>query len=581
MIKGRKKRKEACFLRRIVVLFISIMLIFSFSIPVLGTNEATEMSVDANVQSDKSCFVKITAVLNVDFNDGKLRFPIPEDATDVFLNGTRVKPEMDRQAQYIDLSESLNNMTGTFTVKIEFTLPNVIQTGAAGTPELQLPLLYGYEYPVSSMDFTVRLPGTITAKPAFSSGYHKANIEKDLTSFVEDNTVTGSANKELKDHETLTMTLAVEEAWFPNAPLEFFESAVDDIAMVICAVLALLYWLFFLRSVPPARRSSATAPEGVTAGQLGAVMTLGKANLTLMVFSWAKLGYIQIETQKKRVLLHKRMDMGNERSAFEQKAFRKLFGKRSVINTAGAGYAAKQREVARMAPGLQSLVHPRSGNPRLFRALAALIGLFGGVSFGIAITQEAVIQSVWIFLTAALGLVCGWYMQAPIRELYLRKSHKTAVGILFTVIWLIMGFVCNQPLVTLLVMVAQWIAGFMAFYCGKRTEAGRQDYAQIMGLRHYLKTVTKEELRELQKMDPEYFHTLAPCALALGLCHSFALRFGKERIADCPYITAAPGKTHTAREWAETMSRTVYLMNLRSRLRPLEHLAKHLPGGKG
>ena len=567
-------------MRRFVVFFISVLLIFGFSISVLGANEASEMSVDANVQSDESCFVKITAVLDIDSNDGKLRFPIPADATDVFLNGTRVKPESDRQTQYVDLSESLKNMTGSFTVKIEFTLPDVIHTGAADLPELQLPLLYGYEYPVKSMDFTVRLPGSITAKPAFSSGYHKANIEKELTCSVEENTVTGSANKELKDHETLTMTLAVEEAWFPNAPLEFFESAVDDIAMVICAVLALLYWLLFLRSVPPARRSSATAPEGITAGQLGAVMTLGKADLTLMVFSWAKLGYIQIETQKKRVLLHKRMDMGNERSAFEQKAFRKLFGKRSVINTAGAGYAAKQKEIARMAPGLQSLIHPRSGNPRLFRALAALIGLFGGVSFGIAITQEAVIQSVWIFLTAALGLVCGFYMQAPIRELYLRKSHKTAVGILFTAIWLIMGFVCNQPIMTLLVMIAQWIAGFMAFYGGKRTEAGRQDYAQIMGLRYYLKTVTKEELRKLQEMDPEYFHTLAPCALALGLCHSFASRFGKDRIPDCPYMTAAPGKNHTAREWADIMSRTVYLMNLRSRLRPLEHLAKRLPGGR-
>ncbi len=439
---------------------------------------------------------------------------------------------------------------------------------------MQLPLLSGYEYPVKEMNFTVNLPGQIQAKPAFSSGYHKANIEKDLTVTVEGTSVTGTANLELKDHETLAMTLPVEQAWFPNAPLEFFESNVDDVAMVICAVLALLYWIFFLRSIPPKRRSAATAPEGITAGQLGAVMTLGKADLTLMVFTWAKLGYIQIETGKRRVLLHKRMDMGNERSAFEQKCFRMLFGKRNVVNTSAARYPSCQRAVSKMSPGLHSLVNPRSGNPRLFRALAALIALFGGVSFGIAITQEAVIQSIWIFLTASIGLFCGWYMQVPIREIFLRKSHRTVIGQLLTVIWLVMGFICGQPLIAIVVMLSQWAAGFMAFYCGRRTEAGRQDYAQIMGLRHYLKTVSKEELKTLQENDPEYFHSVAPWALALGLSHSFALRFGKDRIPECPYITAAPGKTHTAWEWSETMSRTISLMNRRGRLRPLEHLVK-------
>ncbi len=567
-------------LRRFLVIFISMIMVFGFTFIVSADNEASAIAVVATVNQDESCQVTVTAKLHIDSNDGQMVFPIPVDATEVTLNGTRIKPKVTERAQEIALSEAFQNMTGEFTVTIGYRLPDVIAINSADIPQLELPLLCGYAYPVKTLEFTVTLPGQNEAKPAFSSGYHKANIEKNLKWDREGTVITGHALQGLNDHETLTMTLAVEENWFPNAPLEFFESNVDDVAMVICGLLAFLYWIFWLRSIPPVRRSSATAPEGITAGQIGAVMTLGKADLTLMIFSWAKLGYIQIESNKRRVLLHKRMDMGNERSGFEQTCFRKLFGKQSVVNTAGARYAACQRAVAKMSPGLQSLVNPRSGNPKLFRALSALIALFAGVSFGIAITQEAVIQSVWIFLTASIGLVCGWFMQTPIQELYLRKSHRTFLGALFTLIWLAMGMICGQPLLAVLVMALQWLAGGMACFCGRRTEAGWQDYAQIMGLRHYLKTVSKDELKKMQELDPEYFFTVAPWALALGLSHSFALRFGKERIPDCPYLIAPPGKTHTAREWSDTMTRTISLMNRRRRLRPLEHWASRLVGGK-
>lgn len=579
IIKSAKKWKGGFVLRRFLVILLSLTLILGLSITVFGENEASEITVSASVNPDESCQVTVIAVLNVDTHLGSLRFPVPIEATDVTLNGSRVKTEPDRQAQYIPLSDVFQSMVGQFTVTIGYRLPDVIEKSSTNTPQLQLPLLSGYEYPIEKMNFTVTLPGEIQAKPAFSSGYHKANIEKFLTCTQNGTTLTGSATEELKDHETLTMTLAVEESWFPNAPLEFFESNVDDVAMVICGIIALLYWVFSLRSIPPARRSGAMAPEGITAGQIGAVMTLGKADLSLMVFSWAKLGYIQIESGKRKVLLHKRMDMGNERSAFEQKCFRLLFGKKTVVNTAAPRYSACQRAVSKMSPGLQSLVNPRSGNPKLFRAMAASVALFAGVSFGIAITQEAVIQSVWIFLTASVGLFCGWFMQTPIRELFLRKSYKTAVGIVFTLIWLVMGFVCGQPVLCIVVMILQWLAGGMAFFCGRRTEAGRQDYARIMGLRHYLKTVSKERLEKLQEIDPDYFHTMAPLALAFGLSHTFARRFGKEHIPDCPYITTTLNKSNTAWQWSETMARTLWLMNRRNRLRPLEHWANRLPGG--
>ena len=60
------------------------------------------------------------------------------------------------------------------------------------------------------------------------------------------------------------------------------------------------------------------APAGLTAGELGSRLVHKGADLTMMVLSWAQLGYLLITMDESgRVFLHKRMEMGNERSAFD------------------------------------------------------------------------------------------------------------------------------------------------------------------------------------------------------------------------------------------------------------------------
>lgn len=560
-------------MRRVFAVILGVVLIMALSMTVYGAEYASQVNVFAVVSQDGSCQITVTAVLHIEKNDEDIRFPVPAEATGVSLNGTRVWTTKADHVQYIDISSALHNMVGDFTVTVSYGLPDVIHTSDAGTPELQLPLLSGFAHPIDKLDFSVTLPGEITAKPAFSSGYHQANIEKDLVSTVSGATISGRSSTELKDHETLTMTLAVEEEMFPNAPLVFYESNVDDTAMIICGVVALLYWLLFLRCKPPRRRLSTTAPEGVSAGQIGAVMTLGKADLSLMVFSWAQLGYISIQANRKdKILLQKRMDMGNERSAFEQRCFRNLFGKRNIVDTAGLHYATQCKQVSGMSPNLQPLVHPHSGNPKLFRAICALIALFGGVSFGIAMTQGAALQGFWVFVTATIGLGLGWLMQGTVRELMLHKGSPTAVGIVASVLWLLLGLIAGQFSIAVGVLLSQWAAGLMAFFGGRRTEAGRQDMAQIMGLRRYLKAVPKEELRRIMSVDPDYFFSLAPFALALGVDRSFARRFGNDRLPNCPYILLGNDTAHTAYEWSNLMRRVLSGMDRRTKMLPLERI---------
>ena len=562
-------------MRRILTGLCCIVLLIVLCCPAMAANYASRVNVGVTVNSDQSCRVSVNAVVHIE-ESGALQFPIPRDATGVELNGTRIRTQKTQQAQIVDLSHAVGNMTGDLSVTVSYTLPSVIGKDSTGQPQLQLPLLSGFKSPVSQLDFTVALPGQPTGKPAFSSGYHQADIEKTISYTVSGNTVIGGATSELKDHETLTMYLPVEESWFPDAPLTFEQSGVDDIAMIVCGVLALLYWILFLRFWPPKRQATPTVPEGIAAGQLGAALTLGRADLSLTVFTWAQLGYVQIQAGNRRVLLRKLMDMGNERSEFEQQCFAKLFSFSNVVDTGSVRYAKQCRAVKKQSSGLRALVDKRSGNPKVFRVLCALICLFGGVSFGVAMTQDAVMQGFWIFLLAVLGLFCGYQMQLPAGELFLRKSGKTPLGIVCAVLWILLGVLSGQVGVALATLAAQWLCGIMVFYGCRRTETGKREFAQILGLRKYLNTVSGEELRRIQSMDPEYFHALAPYALALGICRGFALRFGKSRIPPCPYITCRTEKLHSARHWAEKMQKTLSNMDRRSRILPYEQFLAFL-----
>lgn len=565
-------------MRRIVLIFLAAVLAVLLSFPALGANYASQVNIQATVNPNESCLVNITATVHIDDASGELTFPVPAEAVSISLNGNSwIGVTRTEQVQYINLSQALQNMTGDFTIAIQYTLPDVVGTDAAGQPELQLPLLSGFKSPISRLNFTVSLPSNIQAKPAFSSGYHQANIEKDISCSVSGSTITGFSLVELKDHETLSMTLSVEEAMFPNAPLVFYESDSDDTALIICGIIALLYWLVFLRCLPPKRTHWASAPDGLSAGQVGAVMTLGKADLSLMVLSWGQLGYLSIHPHRGgKVLLMKQMDMGNERTAFEQRCFRELFARRDRVDTSGQNYAALCKKVSRMPADISHLVKRRSGNPKLFRAISACMGLFGGVAFGISLSQGSILQGFWVFLTAVFGLVCGWFIQQTGYELLLRKSTRTVNGLLFTALYLLLALISGQLSHGLTVCLFLWIAGLMTVFGGRRTEDGRQQLSQLLGLRRYLKTVTKPELQRITAIDPDYYHTLAPYALALGVDKAFAKHFGKQPLADCPYIAVNREKAMTATQWGQALRDIYNAMEKRRRFLSVERIVEFI-----
>jgi len=552
--------------RRVLILLSVLVLIFGMAVSVSAATEASSVSCHAIVSSDESCEVTLTAIFRLEEAVSELTFPVPAKASGITLNGSRVGSSVSGKVRLIDLTQITGGMAGEFSAVVTYRLNDVVDFTEEGMLLLDVPLLSGFDYPVKKIECSVMLPGEVVSKPSFVSGYHQTNIEQDLNFSVAGATVTCSSLKELKDHETLSMRLYVTDAMFPQSVIKLQNLQPMYIIMGVSAGLALLYWILFLRNLPPRFRAMAQPLEGYSGGQLGSVLSLKGADLTMMVFTWAQLGYVLIQMDKKeRVLLHKRMEMGNERSLFERKCFNALFGRQTVVDTSGVRYAMTCQKIARFSPNIQGLVHPNSGSFMIFRVFMTVVGLFDGICLGLTVSTEAAIPWISGILMGLLFAIFSWFIQLWSDGLVSYRKDRLYVGMVFMVAWLAISLFAGTSALDIWVILGQVLASLLITFGGRRTPLGRQYMGHTLGLLLYLQTIPRTQVVYLSQRDPEMFHSLAPYALALGVEKAFASRFGRHPQPPCPWLITPAGERLTAAQWADVMNRAVRSMRLRQR----------------
>ena len=558
--------------RRIICLILCSLLLLTCAVTAYAETAAVNVTSYSTVTSNGECQVSVTVTIRLEEAVSNLSFPLPREAQNVKKDGSMAHTTKTANATLVDLSNSIGNLIGTFTMRFEYTLPNavknVVDEEGKTHLELELPLLSGFAYPVESLDFTVTLPGQIENTPNYTSIYHQESIKSYLTSAVNGNMISGSIRTLLEDHEELTMTLDVPEEMFPSVSTYHRVGNPEIVPMCIIAGVALLYWLIFLRTFPVFPKSQKAIPSGLNAGEIGCRLTLTGADLTMMVFTWGQLGYLTMElTDKGRVILHKRMEMGNERSLFEVRVFRTLFNNRSYVEATSSFYAKLSRRTAAMIPGDSSMLMKASGNTKLFRLICCSIHIFGGVCLAMNMTSLGIVQVLLSIGLAGVGVLAAWLIQAAVYRVHLREHTALVAGIIAFVVWNVFGLLAGQILITLVTGLVQILAGIAAAYGGRRSEVGRQNLKDILGLRKFLKEMPKEELQQLRRSDPDFFYNMAPYAMALGLGRQFADQFNDRPIGPCPYLTTNIRGRLNARDWMLIMQETAGAMDsLRKRM---------------
>lgn len=559
--------------RRILAAVLCIFFILGGALCVSAENAAPGIQIYVSVNSGGDAEVSMSVRLRLETAVDSLSFPLPAEAANVKMNEGSVNSTKTPSAVLVDLGSAIKGYVGEFDVTFQYTLNDVVRM-VDDKLTLNLPLLSGFEYPVESVNLNIMLPGTVEGRPVFKSTYHQDDIETILSTSVNNNMITGRIMQQLKDRETLSLTMVVTESMFSGVSTYVRVGNPEVVPMGIAAGLALIYWLIFLRAFPLIRERRATPPEGITAGELGNRLTFCGADLTMMVFSWAQLGYITIHLDDDgRVTLHKRMEMGNERSGFEMKVFNSLFGKRRYIDGTGNSYALLARKVASTVPGKKILLKPKSGNVKIFRWLSCGVQLFCGVCYAMNFTGITALQWIIAAFLGAVGGVTAWIIQEGMWRIHLRYKLPLVLSLVTGVAWVLLGLWAGVWSIGLLSVLGQLLAGLAVAYGGRRTDLGRQNGCQILGFRRYLKSVTKADLSRIQSNDPEYFYNTVPFAMALGVHKAFAKNFGSKKLPPCPYFHCGIHERMTAEEWVDFLNEAAQILDSRQRQMQMEKYA--------
>lgn len=521
------------------------------------------------VNANGACSVNMTVTLCLEEADDPV-FPLPAEASEITLNAARGSVTTSGQNKLLSLTPVTGGNAGTFTFRIQYTLPGVVDPGSEGLV-LTLPLLCGFTYPVESFRFTVVLPSEVTTEPVFSSSYYQELIAAQLDVSVSGNTLTGQTGA-LKDHETLSMTLPVTDTMFPQPAVTARVMGVMDVAVLVFALLAVIYFVLAMRPRLLHREPRTTAPDTVSAGDLQMWLTGRGVDFSLLVVTWAQRGYLRIQVDDNgRVLLHKRMDMGNERSRFENRAFRSLFGHRRIVDGTGYHYAQLCRGMWSMTPGIKEVYQPFSGNPKLFRGLCLISGTLSGAILASAFAPHSLFLKILLALVSA---VFSLSLQAGGSAMPHRHKLALWISIGCALVWMLLGILCGEVLLSFLMILFQFTAGLASVYGGRRTLLGHQAMEQIINLRRHLRTASTQELAQLLKGNPNYFFELAPYALALDADRQFARRFDPLKLQECNYLIVGNRRHMPASEWARVLRTTVDTLDAKAKRLPLERFSR-------
>ena len=558
--------------RILTLLTVLVLLAGCLCIPVSAESAASSVNLMCTVNSEGDCLATMTVNLRLEASIEKLYYPLPLNAKNITLNGSPVTTTRSSAATLVNISKLSEGYVGDLAMRFEYTLPEAVKVNEKRQLVLEIPLLSGFDYPVESLSFTITMPpGQMTERPTLSSIYRQTSIESDIPFKVAGSQIIGSTKTVMNDHEGVTLTMIVPKDMFPTVSTYVREGNPEILPMIVFAVLALLYWIFTLRTWPVFRIQTTTPPEGITAGELGCRLTLSGGDLTMMVFSWAQLGYLYISMdERSRVILHKRMDMGNERSPFENKIYKMLFGSRTMVDATSMTYAKLVRKVQKIVPQERNMYHRNSGNVKIFRALLCVSQIFCGICVAMNMTGILALGIIMSVILAPFSMVTAWLIHDIAYRTHLRGKTPVLIGFICILLWIILGLLCGQVWIPLVCVLVQFLMGYLAAYGGRRSELGRHDAGQVLGLRRFVKRLPKDDIARFLRNDPDYYFNYAPYALAMGVINPYSRAFGGRKLEPCPYLVLKNPAKHTALEWGQIMADIADLMDHKSRVMQME-----------
>ena len=374
----------------------------------------SEMKTDCTLTGSSSCQVTQSFTLEISGAQTQLRFPLSAGAKKASVAGYQTQKQTDGDCPVLVLTDA-NGFTGTRSFTVMYTISG-LASEADGVQTLSLPLMSAkWDYPISKYVFTVTLPKPFESYPAFTSGYHGDVISDYIDLDVSESRITGVIETGLKDHESLEMTLTLDKSYFSGAHTTLSFGWAGTAIILLLLALAFLYWFSSLRSARVRVSSRMLPPDAALPCDMPFLLAGGPIQFNMLVCHWASLGYLTISCGKnERVVLRRRVDMGNERRPAEVRLFQMLFSQGDVCEGVSLLYkrtAEKADEVLRRY-WVRRMYRKTSGNPLIMRALGILAGALTAAEAASPILPSGFVR--WLLLAGVLISALGAVMDVAV-----------------------------------------------------------------------------------------------------------------------------------------------------------------------
>jgi hypothetical protein len=173
-------------------------------------------------------------------------------------------------------------------------------------------------------------------------------------------------------------------------------------------------------------------------------------------------------------------------------------------------------------------------------------------------------------ILAPFSMITAWLIQDVAYRTHLRGKVPVLIGFVCILLWILLGVLCGQLWIPLGCVVGQFLYGYLAAYGGRRSELGRHDAGQVLGLRRFVKRLPKEDITRFLRNDPDYYFNYAPYALAMGVIKPYSRAFGKRKLEPCPYLVTRDSGRHTADEWGQMLADVADMMDHKARRMQIE-----------
>ena len=411
--------------------------------------------------------------------------------------------------------DGIQDETSDYNLKYTY---NLGKDYLSGSDEVYYDIVNNIDAPISNLTFSITLPDTIDEdkiKFVIDGNY---NISNDDVSYnIENNVLTGTYNKLLKNNQTFSVYITLPDNYFVGSSDNFnYMIYLILIIPFIGMILLIAFWIKYGKGNKLKIKRVDKIPNDFDSAEIGYIYKgfMEEMDLTSLVLYLATKGYLQIIEHDDGYKLGKensfkfiKLKDYDKNNAAQELICNELFRNRDVTNLSDIEYhfADTFKEAKSMLDNVDNYKKFFFGTTRLAK-LVSMIMIFLSVLVVNFKPIYLLTNSYLLTVPISLLIFFGIYI--------VFMANMTGIKKLFGIIILLGSlYVGIYPVLIqqqLLIISSVGIA-LILLMCilysrlSERTKYGNKMLSDVYGFKYYLETLSKKELEDKINQDSNYF----------------------------------------------------------------------------